>query len=154
MGADMHGHIEIKLNGEWHHYAVVYPRRTYAVFAKIAGVRNYDATFEPIVRGVRGFPDDAHLVTRTAYIAWGDTAHTPGWLTWNELDELARWYDKTFNVDIPPTEHTDLAYWLTCGGSLSPPGGGGWVIADEAVRRELKRRLKIENIRLVFWFDN
>lgn len=58
MGCDIHLHQEVKIGGEWHHYREQSVSRNYALFAKMAGVRNYGLTVTPIDEP-RGIPDDA-----------------------------------------------------------------------------------------------
>ena len=65
----------------------IYHGRNYELFSFLADVRNYGGNesfgFD------RGFPEDAHRITRKEYEGWGCDAHTPGYCTLKELKEAA-----------------------------------------------------------------
>jgi hypothetical protein len=64
MGTDIHAHLEVKKNGEWHHWCKLNKlQRNYELFCRIAGVREDICESEPIAKG-RGFPDDASFLTK------------------------------------------------------------------------------------------
>ncbi len=54
MGCDIHCHIEIKVEGTWHHYSAPNVDRSYRLFARMAGVRNTGGV-KPIAPN-RGLP--------------------------------------------------------------------------------------------------
>lgn len=58
MGCDIHGFVRVRSHkaGPWHFVSTVPSGRNYALFALLAGVRNYDEA-EPISEP-RGLPDD------------------------------------------------------------------------------------------------
>lgn len=60
-----------------------YSGRNYDLFAILANVRN-DGSWEQVVP-LRGFPDDASYQVVEDYEGWGDDAHSPSWITLEEL---------------------------------------------------------------------
>ena len=92
MGCDIHLHIELKVDGEWQHWATPRVTRNYEVFAKMAGVRALDDEITPISRP-RGLPADVSLMTRAHADYWErqGPGHNHSWLAKKELKELAEW---------------------------------------------------------------
>lgn len=74
MGCDCHAHVEIKINGKWENYSTCRPRRNYALFAKMAGVRNYDEIVP--IAPPRGLPSDISVVTKFDFDNWDSDGHT------------------------------------------------------------------------------
>jgi hypothetical protein len=141
MGCDIHFHAEIKINGEWHHYNSPRVRRWYALFSKMANVRNgpvggdnYD---EPIDMP-RGFPDDASVTTRCLYEFDGCDAHTPSWLTREEAVEVIQWFNDHTMDNRLNAEWDSFGYLF----------GNGWNDVEEP------KPEGYEDARWVFWFDN
>lgn len=125
MGCDIHCCIEYKSSDHWWSLIPEFnPGRNYALFALMAGVRDYGdqklKLFEP-----RGLPDRVQWEAREAYEKWGSDAHTPSWLQTEELEKVIEAYSKKW------PEEKDRPYW----GIL-------------ALMKELKEA------RIVFWFDN
>lgn len=151
MGCDIHMYIEKKKNGKWIPaqgfmqtgdrtdgppdvpYHDQFNQRNYALFGFLAGVRNSDIVwFKP-----KGFPEDASKEVKRVYRRWGVDAHTPSYLTKEELDRV----DWDGKIDCYGKIQTrkeafypfwDLVYWLNSYDYTCNP----------------------DEIRLVFWFDN
>jgi len=86
MGTDCEVHIEIKIEGVWHHYRHIYKiGRNYELFGLMAGVRNRKAMVEP-----RGMPKDMTIVTFVNYHDSGYDDHTHSWLSSGEIVALGR----------------------------------------------------------------
>lgn len=141
MGSDIHAHVEIKIGGEWHHYNHPSANRRYALFSRMANVRNsgkIDAISEP-----RGLPDDITFMTRFDRERWEGDAHSESWLSAEEVAALDKWMREGIAKEYP-TDHynieSDFGYIFGNGWNIKkypndyPPG--------------------LEDARLVFWFDN
>jgi len=141
MGCDIHLHIEIKIDGVWHHYAHPSVRRDYQLFAKMGGVRNYDNEIEPIGE-LRGLPTDVSLITKRDYERWSVNGHSHGWLSSAELVVLEDWNharDSRMENDL---EYSILSCYLF-GNSFA------------GFHKYPKERITwLEDVRFVFWFDN
>jgi hypothetical protein len=103
MGCDIHVYIEKKKNGKWvpaqgfmdtgnwedGTLDVPYPDkqlddRDYLLFGFLAGVRDpTNQHFEP-----KGFPKDASKEVKAVFKRWGSDAHTPSYLTLEELKSV------------------------------------------------------------------
>lgn len=136
MGCDIHVHTEVKINGKWEHVGNPNVSRNYQLFAKMAGVRGD----EPAIVEPRGFPPDASFLTRFDYEHDGSDAHTPSWLTGEEIDLLDEWYRAKYNSSTRYTYIEDEFGFLF---------GNGW-----NVKRYPNYQPKgVEDSRWVFWFD-
>jgi hypothetical protein len=153
MGCDIHAWAEKRVpspRGErWDSLRVEpspFEWRSYSVFAFLAGVRNYSA-IEPIEEP-RGFPTDAGEKAQANYERWNGDAHTPSWLTIEELEAFN--YERMIE-DRRVTIDGD-------GGRTAAPGGGRKMtyrdFLDEGFFTELARLKAIGAERIVFWFDN
>jgi hypothetical protein len=128
MGCDIHAHIEVKLKGQWEHYSVLEIGRDYELFGKIAGVKRDGP---PVVQP-RGLPDDLTVVTRHHRGLYDSNGHHEGWLNASEMMTVYQWHmDK--NGDVPPIF--------------------GYVFGNLYDQKNLDYN-NVEDIRLVFWFDN
>jgi len=136
MGCDIHLHIEMKVEGKWLHYGCPAIDRDYALFAKMADVRNY-GNITPISKA-RGFPNDGvSKLTAVCFEYEKPDAHSISWLNKKEIDVLTEWYDRRFK------EHVKWGCWnhhgiksYLCGNNITSEVKG------------------IDDVRLVFWFDN
>ena len=124
MGCDIHCHSEVKIAGVWHHLNEIDVNRDYYLFSRLADVRQQLDT--PQQYPVRGFPNDATLITRLDYESQGDDAHTPSWISAEEVEDLHEWYEEKV-----------FGYLL------------GWNWMDEQLKDK-----GVEDARVVFWFDN
>jgi hypothetical protein len=142
MGCDIHLHVEIKVNGEWHHYANPSVQPFYALFAKMAGVRNYD-NITPITPP-RGLPEDVTAVTRFDAEYWAEDAHSHSYLNAEEISELVQWIKtKPFTFGFNRVEVESYLFGYLFGNNFS-----------EFTRYLKDRRHGLEDVRFVFWFDN
>jgi len=143
MGCDIHLHIEIKINNEWHHYnhpnglyAGTENRRNYKLFAKMAGVRNYEPLV-PICQP-KGLPEDITFITR---FDWSkDNYHDESWFNLEEIRELNEWWEEQpeFNPQNPESHFEEYFGYLF-----------GNVHCEETLKLN-----NIQDVRFVFWFDN
>lgn len=146
MGCDIHLHIEMKVKGKWLHYGCPHVDRDYDLFAMMANVRNRGHII-PISKP-RGFPpDDISTITSICFENEKHDAHSISWLNKEEIDMLTVWYDnrnvaglsKSFN-DISENEWRCWNYHgiktYLCGNNITSKVKG------------------IDDVRLVFWFDN
>lgn len=134
MDCDIHAHLEVKLTGKWYYYAPVDIPRNYHLFARMAGVRSYNQKIMPIALP-RGLPDHTTLMTQLHNNDWGVDGHSHSWLNRQELQQIAR----EFNV----RKFGDFwGIYLFGNGVLEfqeNPGG---------------YPEQLEDVRLIFWFDN
>jgi hypothetical protein len=110
------------------------------MFARMAGVRNYDDEIEPIA-APRGLPDDITEITRLCYEWEKDDAHSMSWLNGSELQMLADWI--ATREDVTNLEGKFGYLFGNSLGGLAKYGNNGrsyppWLV----------------DVRLVFWFDN
>lgn len=124
MGCDIHLHAEIKIDGQWHHYAQLYIGRDYTLFGLMAGVRNTNVT--PISQP-KGIPDDITVITRISLNDWSVDGHTHSYLNGEEIRKLATLH---LMEDFGYFFDWDWSDWLR------------------------HKSTEVEDIRFVFWFDN
>lgn len=138
MGCDIKLHIEIKIDGEWHHYGAPNIERWYKLFGLMAGVRDHKV--EPIC-APRGFPDDVTKITEFDYEVHCNGGHDASWFGPAEIRKLAEtlnlWAFEG-NVGWPgyDLEHVILNTYLFGNGFLA------------------FRDLGVQDVRFVFWFDS
>jgi hypothetical protein len=125
--------------------------RSYGIFGFLADVRNYSAV--PPIAAPRGFPADASPEVIKSYEYWGVDAHTPSWLT---IDELAA-FDYEAEVEDRRYTRQDGPNCFN-GGATCEPGSGKRMpwreFLGDRFMDELKRLRDAGAERLVFWFDN
>ena len=144
MGCDIHLHIEVKIDGEWHHYGCPSISRRYSLFGKMAGVRGYEDTI-PIALP-RGIPSDATKLTKFDYKKWGPDAHSASFLDSREIDELERWATKEKGWK----GKNDMTGWW-----MEDEFGYLFGNSFAGFSRYPEDRPKgLEDVRFVFWFDN
>jgi hypothetical protein len=124
MGADIHTFVEVKSKGKWILFDQPNVDRNYALFGRMAGVR--DEEQKPIV-DPKGLPKDMSVGTSIAWENWKEDGHTASWFDTSEIAELLKFYDndrldfmEDFGWNVLYTEENPL----------------------------------IEDTRVVFWFDN
>ena len=136
MGCDIHLHIEVKIQGKWLHYGCPMVDRRYDAFAYMANVRNYD-DIEPISYP-KGLPEDVSEMTRFCYAQDEDhySLHGMSWLDKAQIELLEEWFKEQV-------------------------AGGGWqdfnyhFIRTYLCGNGLTCNIKgVDDVRLVFWFDN
>ena len=131
MGCDIHAHIELKINGIWHHWSSPDINRDYTLFARLAGVR----TNNPKDRRypIRPLPEDMTVLTRMVLRRFGNDAHTESFITGDEMTEVANWY--ATNIKHPFSRIF------------------GWGLGNGFSAEGLKED-GVEEARMIFWFDN
>lgn len=148
MGCDIHAHIEIKVNGEWHYYAPADLWRNYLTFAKMASVRNDSSEpVEPIAQP-RGLPEDSTFMTKMHNDRLGVDGHSHSRLSLDEIKQLVDWFDN------------ELGYrpWgdRRKGDDLKQNEFGVWLFGNTFCNlKEYQDDYPegLEDVRLVFWFD-
>ncbi len=142
MGCDIELHVEIKTEGRWLHYRQPYVDRNYDLFAKMAGVRNRK-DLRPIA-APRGLPEDVTGSTEWAADYRGSDGHSHSYLTASELAELEAYGRETgFHFQKRNPGWMDKQFGWLCGNSIATFAAGGdrWPA-------------NLEDVRVVFWFDN
>ncbi len=133
MGCDIHIHFEIKVDDEWLHYSAPRIDRDYDLFEKMAGVRG---SVENAIVAPKGMPDNVSKTTLMEFRWLGSDGHTFSWLNKKEIRELCYLYTETIAES-----------WEQIGYLF----GNDWKFFDE-YRKDYPP--EIQDIRLVFWFDN
>lgn len=138
MSCDLTVHVEIKINGQWHHYNHFIADQNYAFFGMIAGVRKPELKiFEP-----KGLPTDLSPVTEINRKKYEEDLHNPTWLTPNELRHVINQHED-HALSFPESEGVQKSFGYLFGGSP-------W-------NAHLYRNSfppEIEDVRFVMWFDN
>lgn len=159
MGCDIHIYVEAKENGKWvaveamkldenGNMDVPYPQRVYTGrnyflfgFLTKGQVRNDRGVY---AGELKGFPKDASPEVKEIYERWGTDAHTPNYITLEELQSV-NWEQKIEDEDgagnvkfIPLKQVLEQFYW------------------DVIMRLDFYALGKhsSDELRLVFWFDN
>ena len=175
MGCDIHSYAEVrnKKTGKWEqafNFTTLtdfdkewckcekgdhpFDWRAYGMFGFLAGVRNY-AYIDPIVEP-RGIPDDVSDTIKSEYDEWYDDAHTPSHIYLKELVEFD-YTQKFWNRRI--TRQTGPNSWT--GAAIAEYGEGEVLPINEFLPdmffqhiEDLKTLGDLEDVRVVFWFDN
>ncbi len=143
MGCDIHAHMEIKWDGEWLYYAPVNIRRNYPLFARMARMgRCYN--IRPIAEN-RGLPEDVSKMALIHSDNWEQDGHSHSWLSLEELCTLfneftviwGNFHDTRFDF---LDEFPDLYLF-----------GNSW---RGLFKYPQDYPDKVEDARMVFWFDN
>src|SRR3990167_8499361 len=141
MGCDIHAFVEVKVDNEWLHYAEARINGNYNLFSRMADVRN-DNSITPI-SSPRGLPKDISKMVSLHRNRWGKDGHSDSWLSYDEIYDLYLWSKSDslipLNLDI---EHTLFGVYLFRN-SLN-----GWKDYPEDYPEF------VQDVRLVFWFDN
>src|SRR5690606_4278241 len=123
-------------------------KRNYALFAKMANVRNSaENPIEPI-SNPKGLPEDATELTKLHSEKYGTDGHSHSWLNAKEISELHKWIrdgknpKEWFGEDSWRWEHENMPYFM--GNHLN-------VFVDYPEDLE---GCGIEDVRYVFFFDN
>lgn len=139
MGCDIHAFTEVKIRGVWHCHSVLSVPRTYRLFGRMAGVRNWDPAVAPIALP-RGLPDDISAVVRLYAVCWEGDAHSHSWLTASEAGAIESEHGGRKPGDPP-------LFGYVFGNPIDT-----MVKYPDDVERE--RDHGFEDARLVFFFDN
>jgi hypothetical protein len=145
MGADIHAHVEIKVDGEWHYYGQLMIDRDYALFAKMAGVRNTYNKIQPMFP-LRGLPEDISFLTSLHRQDWGVDGHSDSWISSDEYQELSKWYREEYEGRITSIHGIQRESWPVL------------YLFGNSFRyfKKFKEDYPdfVEDFRVVFWFDN
>ena len=127
MGCDIHGWVECKVGDKW---VAVKPlkddSRNYMRFSKLAGVRCYDKQNDVVPLGV---PNDVSDTTKFYIDYWEGDGHSHSYMP---LADAYKIFEETCWYDVKPP---DMFYHFFDIDSHN-------------------RRYIINNMRLVFWFDD
>lgn len=141
MGCDIHAHMEILWNGEWLYYAPINIRRDYALFARLANVRNAPVGHPDHINPYsepKDLPIDVSPMTKIHSDTYGCDGHSHSWITSQEFVLAEEQY--MFNK-WGDSKYMDLV-WLF-GNSFTD-----YFKYRDSFPKEL------EDFRMVFWFDN
>lgn len=135
MGCDIHAFIEIKLHNKWEYYGEIELYRNYAIFAKLAGIR--DNGEEPVIpiAYCRGILDDSSEIYKLHVKNWEGDGHSHSWITSEEFMELYN-FTKKFNN----TYFNSVLLF------------GQYLVDFFESKRYIPKEVK--NFRIVFFFDN
>ena len=137
MGCNIHGHIEVRQYPEhspnyWYSVHPITNYRNYIFYAVIADVRNgFDL---PIISKPKGLPNDVGMMAKIDSKEMGLDGHSHSWLTYDELLNYT-WIYRTPDFVVYDEVHPyfkALMSELDC----------------------LVNEFGVENVRVVFWFDN
>lgn len=148
MGCDIHLHVEVKINGKWHHYSCPSVDRSYRLFAKMADVRNSDCYGIEPISTPKGLPDDVTELTKFCFeVDWGEDAHSVSYLTSGEIVELQNWGNDYLGRELPG----GIKHWFMEEefGYLFGNSFTGFYEEGSGYYPE-----GLEDFRFVFWFDN
>lgn len=139
MGCDIHVCVEIKKDGKWLFYNQPSVNRHYQLFEKMAGVRGEKSE---AIALPRGFPDDVSETTKLCCDEWAPEAHSASWLSSKEIAVLEKWYEELMGDHHCFNKQFGYLF-----------GHGFAWFAEHPDEREGYPKW-LEDVRLVFWFDN
>lgn len=166
MGCDIHMHVEFK-RPNWSsdvgwkcgdYFTIVDPtdpkcepeyvglceHRNYDRFAILADVRNYDRKY---ISSPRGLPEDVTDYVMKEYKTWIDDAHSTSYLTMREIVE--------FHESEKPTDIFGNYILEPLIDRLTQRADELYLLYEHEVKDPTPSALrKMEDIRIVFWFDN
>ena len=126
MGCDINSYFEGLDNGTWYFLKQWDIRRSYQIFSKMSD--GHGRGSETPISRAKGFPADISFVVLRMAEDWGSDFHSKSWLSSKELEELRKWFEQIGAIEQQ------------------------WEI--EKCRDYFINRLKFEDYRLVFAFDN
>jgi len=145
MGCDIHIHAEVKIEGQWHHYGILRADRNYALFARLANVRNDEEDPIPPIAEPRGIPADATFLTMFDVKKWDGDGHSHSWINADEIASLPEWvkgYAKKNGFDVPFFWESNQFGFLF---------GNNW---SDFRNYPDSFPAGLEDIRFIFFFDN
>lgn len=140
MGCDIHFHSEVKIKGKWHHHAEKHVQRNYALFAKMANVRN-NGRIRPISEP-KGIPKNATLLTKMHIKQYGTDGHSHSWLSAREIVELYQFIRGNENDFEHMWLYDNMPYFM------------GNHFDGFETDKEYWEKFGVEDVRFVFFFDN
>ncbi len=175
MGCDIHSYAEVrnKETGKWEqafNFTTLsefdkehlnrekgdspFDWRGYGMYGFLADVRNY-SYIDPIVEP-RGIPDDVSETIMSEYDYWYHDAHTPSHIYLRELvefDYTQKFWNRRIRKQTGPNSWT--------GRGLADEGEGEVLPINEFLSEmffqhieDLKTLGDLDDVRVVFWFDN
>lgn len=175
MGCDIHIFQEAKINDKWVLLNELHwenSRRNYAVFAKMANVRNHwdeEQRIEPISLP-RGIPEDASDGYKFHCALMEGDGHSHSWLSIQEMGQVEEWIktdlNDSFLKEHEKTKVTALELGITDYPDfkqLRPEHYIGYFLGNyySDFTNELDEwyvnkfeELKVNDFRVVFYFDN
>ncbi|MCK4827413.1 hypothetical protein KA005_67400 [bacterium] len=169
MGCDIHGFLEVRnRDGIWKVKDKIPGDRNYDWFGVLAGVRNYVNTI-PIAES-RGVPIDASIKARKRIDSWDMDGHSHSWLTLKDFSEHD-WESVSIDgrmstIDRKTGKEVGKASYNARWGSEPDlykyehlPRVARDLMSD-SWRKFLDKmeiiatKRGLENVRIVFWFDN
>jgi hypothetical protein len=154
----------------------LYGGRNYALFATLAGVRDYSNSIIPVSEP-KGMPEDCCLYIKNAKEDWDGDGHTHSWLTLKEIKDYQNTAPKLPRTGlISPEQIVEFEKGIMPTSWCQGTNQEGWERRDwveendvlipliEAMHKRAKELMQYdwqdydikndENIRIVFWFDN
>lgn len=172
MGCDIHIHVEIKSNNEWHHFEgnhftisdwekeytgndkgnAPFDWRGYNMFGFLAGVRR---DFTPIKEPTYEIPKDASKDIKQKWEDWKEDGHSCSYLTARELFE----FDYNKDIDTLTNKRRILFEKIHKNVFHMEPETYYDILdgPDSMFFTHLKELTELGNlddVRIVFWFDN
>ena len=146
MGTTMHAHIEVKLDGNWEHYATPTIEQNYLLYAAVNGVRN-DFSIEnlPEIKpqaSIHGLPTDCTKLTKYCHELDNKAAHIygEGCLTATDLENLQQHlFELADAIDFTERYSLDLDDRL-----FKTYINGNSIMEHQG----------FEDVRIIFWYDN
>lgn len=174
MGADIHIYVEIRKNGIWellegNHFSdqwndknkkcsAPFDWRHYRMFAILAGVRGNN--IHPIKEPTYELPNDASNVVKDDYIKWAGDAHSASFFTARELVEFDFSQDlRNCNQEAPTYSRNVLFEKRDVSDKYENPKtyydfmDGPDTMFFKHIK-ELAELGNLDDVRIVFWFDN
>ena len=152
MGTDMHGTIEIKCNGKWIFLCNIEPKRRYAMFARLADIRNAPRENQYRItpyKRLTGIPEDVSERTDRIINEWGRDGHSHTTYDYEELKEI---FTQTIR-----TETGELITWKETGEEykITPEMIFGKENMIWCTNKECMGIMQTyEECRMIIWFDN
>lgn len=147
MGCDIHAYWEIKEKGKdgWTPFGYANIDRWYYPFTLMAGVRNY-SNLTPISEA-KGLPKDVTNVVKAISDGWDSDGHSHSWLSADELNRVVETVKENDEVDSK-----DMWLLIRSFRFDSYYDQSDFLNNDEDDRFGILSI--IDDVRLVFWFDN
>ena len=175
MGTDVSLHVEVRIDGEWHHYSFPRVPRDYGMFAKMAGIRSRSLTHmseskdiegrakwgklsnrKPKTNKVvpidftpisepKGLPKNISAPTKIDLIYYDGDDYAHSYLTMSEIRELSNWWSKPGGLG-EEGKYTFESYF----GELFHQPFKAFEFGDE----NCLYPKGIEDVRFVFWFSD
>lgn len=138
MGCDIHGHIEVELNGKWEHYNTLNIGRDYILFGVLSGVRSSET---PLFHTLPTIPNNCSEITKKEYEYWENDAHSITVLSAQDFNKLVR-HLKTNYPRLYDDSYFEREFMRVTSVEYSIYAQA-WL--DEGL---------YEDMRYIFWYDN